>query len=444
VKVSFYFLLFPIFNHLCISSWAAEAAKNVSILGIIIVLLIIIHVNYGFAQPLTVNPRLSVERIFTGNFNPSTMAFLGRDDILVLDRDEGIVYRLNHKMEPKVILDVKVGTIGYRGLLGIAISHKDNLPQNVFLYYTEARYHDGDDATNNVTTLGNRVYRYDLINEKLVNPKLILQLPAEPGPRHMGGIIDIGPDNNVYVTVGDIDGTFIKNYETITQNYQNGSYPDGRSGILRVTQDGKPVGVGILGKSFPLNLYYAYGIRNSFGIDWDPITGKLWDTENGPNYGDEINIVEPGFNSGWVSVQGIWKPNFDERGQLSLNPEDLVDFDGRGKYSPPKFIWVPPVAPTAIKFLDSDKFGSEYINDIFVGDANTGRIYDFDLDEKRTGLDVKGQLKDIIADDFEELSNVAFANGFGRITDIDIGPDGFLYILSTKKHMTNIYRISPR
>jgi len=170
----------------------------------------------------------------------------------------------------------------------------------------------------------------------------------------------------------------------------------------------------------------------------------LWDTENGPNYGDEINIVEPGFNSGWVSVQGIWKPNFDERGQLSLNPEDLVDFDGRGKYSPPKFIWVPPVAPTAIKFLDSDKFGSDYINDIFVGDANTGRIYDFDLDEKRTGLDVKGQLKDIIADDFEELSNVAFANGFGRITDIDIGPDGFLYILSTKKHMTNIYRISPR
>ena len=71
-------------------------------------------------------------------------------------------------------------------------------------------------------------------------------------------------------------------------------------------------------------------------------------------------------------------------------------------------------------------------------------IYDFDLDEKRTGLDVKGQLKDLIADDFEELSNVAFANGFGRITDIDIGPDGFLYILSTKKHMTNIYRISPR
>jgi len=129
-------LLSPVFNHLRISSRAAKAAKKESILGIIIVLVIIILVNYGFAQPITVNPRLSVERIFTGNFNASTMAFLGRDDILVLDRDEGIVYRLNHKMEPKVILDVKVGTIGYRGLLEIAISHKDNLTKNVFLYYT--------------------------------------------------------------------------------------------------------------------------------------------------------------------------------------------------------------------------------------------------------------------------------------------------------------------
>ena len=53
-----------------------------------------------------------------------------------------------------------------------------------------------------------------------------------------------------------------------------------------------------------LNKYYAYGIRNSFGIDFDPVTGNLWDTENGPGFGDEINLVEPGFNSGWSRVQG--------------------------------------------------------------------------------------------------------------------------------------------
>jgi aldose sugar dehydrogenase len=55
----------------------------------------------------------------------------------------------------------------------------------------------------------------------------------------------------------------------------------------------------------PLNRYYAYGIRNSFGFDFDPITGNLWDTENGPGFGDEINFVEPGFNSGSKKVQGF-------------------------------------------------------------------------------------------------------------------------------------------
>ena len=72
-----------------------------------------------------------------------------------------------------------------------------------------------------------------------------------------------------------------------------------------MTQNGEPVadsatGEYILGNSYPLNLYYAYGIRNSFGIDFDPITGNLWDSENGPGHSDEINLVEPGFNSGWI------------------------------------------------------------------------------------------------------------------------------------------------
>ncbi|HXV89460.1 MAG TPA: PQQ-dependent sugar dehydrogenase, partial [Nitrososphaeraceae archaeon] len=224
---------------------------------------------------------------------------------------------------------------------------------------------------------------------------------------------------------------------------QNGSYPDGRSGILRVTQDGEVVGKGILGDSFPLNLYYAYGIRNSFGIDWDPITGNLWDSENGPHYGDEINLVELGFNSGWVGVQGIWKPNFDEKGELSLNPQGLVDFDGKGKYSSPEFMWIPPVAPTAIKFLNSDKLGTQYRNDIFVGDANTGSIYNFDLDEERTGLQLHDSLEDKIANNFRELTDVTFANGFGRITDMEIGPDGYLYVLSAQDEGAMIHKIIP-
>jgi glucose/arabinose dehydrogenase len=395
-----------------------------------------------YGQPATTDSKLKVEQVFAGKFKPSTMELLVSGDILLLDRDQGKVYKVSDGAQ-KVILDVNVSTIGYRGLLGVAVFNKNNVTQNVFLYFTEAQNHDGDDTTDGVEPLGNRVYRYELVNDELVKPKLILDLPALPGPRHTGGIVAIGPDGNLYVTLGDLDGTFRKNYQTMAQNYQNGTYPDGRSGILRVSQQGEPVGAGILGDKYPLNLYYAYGIRNSFGIDWDPITGHLWDTENGPHYGDEINLVEPGFNSGWVAVQGIWIPDFDEKGELVINPKAVVTFDGKGKYSTPEFIWIPPVAPTAIKFLDSDKLGTQYRNDIFAADTNTGSIYHFHLNEKRTGLRLTGPLADNIADSSKELNDIIFASGFGRITDIDIGPEGYLYVLSSEDKGAVVYKIFP-
>jgi glucose/arabinose dehydrogenase len=108
---------------------------------------------------------------------------------------------------------------------------------------------------------------------------------------------------NLFVTIGDLQTTKfnqnMKGYDTKAQNIINGTFPDGRAGILRITQDGKPNGTGILGDNYPLNMYYAYGIKNSFGIGIDSLTGNLWDTENGPQFGDEINLVKPGFNSGW-------------------------------------------------------------------------------------------------------------------------------------------------
>jgi len=397
------------------------------------------------AKPaLIADKNLRIDKIFVGPIKPTTMAFTGLNEFLILERNEGKVYRVtNGVINPNPLLDVNVATDGYRGMIGIATSMSNN-NTNIFLFFTEANNRDGDDTdkSNPREPLGNRVYKYDLINNRIVNPKLLLDLPALPGPRHPGGIIAVGPDDNLYVTVGDIDGTFKQGFETMAQNYQNGSNPDGRSGILMITQDGKPVGNGIIGNNYPLDLYYAYGIRNSFGIDWDPITGDLWDTENGPHYGDEINHVESGFNSGWVGVQGIWKPNLDEKGKLTLIPKELVDFSGKGKYSPPELTWLPPVAPTAIKFFDSDKFGNGYKNDMFVADANTGSIYHFDLNQNRTSLILQGALKDKVANSLEESKDVVFANGFGRITDMKIGPDGYLYVLSSEDDGATLYRIS--
>jgi glucose/arabinose dehydrogenase len=233
--------------------------------------------------------------------------------------------------------------------------------------------------------------------------------------------------------------------------------PDGSSGILRITQDGKLVqDENNLGNAPPLNKYYAYGIRNSFGMDFDPVTGKLWDTENGINCCDEINLVEPRFNSGWAQVQGIWELNQSERtdrvrvfDQVS-DIQKLVDFDGKGKYSSPEFIWNFSVGPSALRFLDSDKLGKQYRNDIFVGDVNNGNIYHFDLTKDRMGLALDNIFQDKIADKIEELDYIVFAKGLGRITDIEVGPDGNLYVLSHSWNddpllrMGSIFKISKK
>jgi aldose sugar dehydrogenase len=387
--------------------------------------------------PIINDSTLKAELIVQGLDLPTTMAFLGDNDILVLEKDKGTLQRIvNGKMLPEPLLDVNVATSVERCMCGIAVSTSSSGSTYVFLYYTEAELTDSEDVTEGKDPLGNRLYRYELVNNKLINPILLLDLPATPGPRHNGGAIMIGPDNNLYVSIGDVDGSYMgEPWETKAQNYANGIEPDGRSGILRITQDGQAVGVGILGNTYPLNVYYAYGIRNSFGFDFDPISGKLWDTENGPGNSDEINLVEPGFNSGWQEIQGMTsiEDNFD--------PNDLVDFQGKGKYSDPELVWIDTEGPTAAKFLNSDKLGTQYENDLFVADVHNGRIYHFDLNEERTDLILEGPLVDKIIDtpSAEELAGISFAEGFGGITDLEVGPDGYLYVVSIGQGA--IYRI---
>ncbi len=418
------------------------------------------------------DPNLKIELVTSGLDFPTTMAFLGPDDFLILEKNTGNVKRyVNGTLNDKPLLHVKPSIKDERGLLGIAINEKNkndyknvlmvqnkDVSHNVFLYYIICK-----DMIKN-TGCENRIYRYDLDNKNnvLINPKLLVGVPSFPDPSHVGGIIDIGPDENLYVTVGNFQNTIpTKIYKTKTQNYEDGEPVDGRAGILRLTQDGYPVlnakGSGILGNKYPLNVYYAYGIRNSFGIDFDPVTRKLWDTENGPQFGDEINVVKPGFNSGADRVYGIWEANeFGDRlknknGEsitVGNNPPNLVNFDGKGHYNPPEFIWVKTIAPTALLFLDSDKLGSEYQNDIFVGSADGGRIFHFDLNGKRDGLVLKGNLTDKIADNKSDFADILFAEGFSIITDLKQGPDGYPYIVSGLKQSKTakfgaVFRIVP-
>lgn len=376
---------------------------------------------------------LKIELVTDGLNNATRISFLGPNDILILEKDTGTVNRfVNGSLQSVPLLDLNVATKGERGLLGVAVSHgqKINAPKTyVFLYLTESKV-DGGDA------IGNRLFRYELVNNKLINPKLLLDLPANPGPLHNGGAITIGPDNNIYIPIGDLDNIYNKEYYgTQAQNIANDTTPDGRAGILRFTQDGEVVGKGILGDKYPLNLYYAYGIRNSYGLDFDPLTGKLWDTENGPEYGDEINLVEPGFNSGWIKVQGIWKVNGTllQRGVVENHAKKLTfDFLGKGKYSDPELTWkTSRVGLTSIAFFSSEKLGKEYENDLFVGDFHDHRVYHFNLNKDRTKLSLDGPIHDKVVNKKEELKREIFADRFDSgITDIKIGPDGYLYILT--------------
>jgi aldose sugar dehydrogenase len=388
-------------------------------------------------EPKLTDSNLKVEQVVEGLDTPTTMAFLGPNDILVLEKDKGTVKRIvNGKILDQPLLDVNVANSVERCMCGIAIS-KINSTTYVFLYYTEIEGNDGEDRQGK-EPLANRLYRYELVDDKLVNPTILLDLPAAPGPRHNGGVIIIGPDNNLYVPVGDIDGSFKEEEtETQAQNYNDGVEPDGSSGILRITQDGQPVGEGILGNSIPLRLYYAYGIRNSFGLDFDPVSGKIWATENGPEDDDEINLVEPGFNSGWVQVHGLatLTPEFD--------PSDLVDFDKKGHYRDPELVWQNTAGPTALLFMTSDKLGLEYVNDMFIADVHNGRIYHFKLDADRTHLVLPTQLagKVVRNPNADGLDEIIFGEDFGGITDLKIGPDGYLYVVSVG--LGKIFRIVP-
>ena len=432
--------------------------------------------NASIPGPSLKDPNLKVELVARNLDFPAAIDFLRNDDLLLVEKNTGNVYEIVNGNVTAPLIHLNVTTKDERGLLGIAISgnssngSKDNTL--VYLYYTLCGKDKATDSEVSQQFLngekvgqptvkggskkcGNYVYRYELDakNNKLIAPKLIASLPGMPGPSHNGGKLLMDKEKNLFVTIGDLQTTkFNQNnpgYDTKAQNIINGTVPDGRAGILRITQDGKPVGNGILGVVYPLNLYYAYGIKNSFGIGLDPVTDNLWDTENGPQFGDEINLVKPGFNSGWEKVQGIWKLNQTREKDGVFNNStkgvEVVDFGSKGKYSNPEFVWDTPVAPTALVFLDSDKLGRQYTNDMFVGSAKKGTLFHFDLKPDRESLDLIGDLADIVYSKKEDSSKIVFGENFGVVTDLKVGPDGYLYVVSGSGGTGGgaIYRIVP-
>ena len=385
-------------------------------------------------QPTVKDSKLKVETVVQGLTKgepegPTSMAFIDKNNILVLEKNGNVQLVSNGILKPAPILKLPVDTTNERGLLGIAVKN-DASPKEVFLYFTESK--GGED-------LRNRVYKYQWNGQSLVQPSLILDLPALPGPNHNAGKLLIGPDHYLYAIIGEL------RHNGKLQNIKDGPDPDDTGVIFRVNPDnGTPAPNNPFSKvdngvdNTNVKRYYAYGIRNSFGIKFDPVTGNLWETENGQSDYDEINHVSPGFNGGWKLIMG----------PLSRNPgvtqDQLVNFPG-SKYTDPVFSWKKPVAVTDIEFLKSSALGQKYMNNIFVGDYKNGNLYYFEVNSQRNGLKfdntTQSGLSDLVVDDKQEMSSIIFGTGFGGITDIKTGPDGLLYVLSIENG--EIYRIQP-
>jgi glucose/arabinose dehydrogenase len=345
------------------------------------------------------------------------MAFIGLGDILVLQKGNGHVRRvINGVLQPDPVLDVAVDGASERGLLGIAIHPNFPVSPFVYLYYTESS--NGSDTSGSPAPLANRVYRYTWNGSALVSPQLLLDLPVTPGPNHNGGTMTFGPDGKLYVVIGEL------NRNGQLQNFFGAAAPDDTGVIFRINDDGSaPSDNPFFSQGGNLAKYFAYGIRNSFGVAFDSATGKLWDTENGPANYDEINLVEPGFNSGWRRIMG---PSIRD----AQGTSDLVIFSG-SHYADPKFSWFNVVAPTGIVFTNVATLGVDYQDSVVVGDVNNGNLYRFRLNPTRDGfLFTNPNLGDLVADNGAELQELIWGTGFGGVTDLKVGRDGLLYVLS--------------
>ena len=352
----------------------------------------------SYAEPVMNDTGFVIQKYVTGICcSPTTMAFEG-NDILILSKTSGEVHLFrNGVLQHTPALQENVTSIGEQGMLGIT-----TVGTKVYLYFTESSKMGGH-------PLGKRVYSYDWNGEHLVNKTLIKDL-SKTQTYHNGGAMVTDKNGSVYLAVGDA-GSFGK-----LQNKPTGE-PDDTSVIFRLVPPGP---------------YYAIGIRNSFGLTIDPVTGKLWDTENGPDFGDEINIVPPGFNSGWDLIMG------------PANKTQLAQLPGYPGYTyhDPQFTWQTTVAPTGIAFSSPQGFG-KYKDSVFVGDCNNGNVYRFQLNQNRDGFVFNSpQLADKEVNIGDSMSEIVFATGFGCISDVAIGSDGLLYVTSLSDG--TIYRIVPQ
>jgi aldose sugar dehydrogenase len=458
-------------------------------------------IQQGAAEPTMDDPNLAVHSIIlNGTFNqPIGIAFLNNNDYFVIEKASGQVKRVQTPVGVTTVLDLPVNSNSERGLLGIALH--PNFPTNprVYLYWTESSTGADSILVDEVPTLGNRVDSYLWNGATLTYERTLIRLRSYQADEtthranHNGGVLRFGPDGKLYIIIGDngrrgmlqnlpFGPTQSLTGPAVQDDQFGGPEPDDNhltGVILRLNDDGTTptdnpffnAQTNLTGQAAAnIKKVFAYGIRNGFGMTFDPQTGKLWNQENGDDAFDEINRVEAGFNGGWIQLMGpssrisefkaIEVARGDSLQQARWPPHLLADTaaDALARlfmlpgahYTEPEFSWKYAIAPAAMGFMRGRALGTQYDGDLFVGASRTtllnGYLFRMKLtSDRRSFAFTDARLADKVADnndkfDLTESESLLVGHNFGVVTDIETGPSGDLYAVSLTNNQ--VYEIT--
>jgi uncharacterized repeat protein (TIGR01451 family) len=445
--------------------------------------------------PSMLDPNLSVKTVVSGLSQPTGMAFIGNNDFFVLEKNTGKVQRVtNGVVQSPAPLDLAVNSGSERGALGIALHPNFLLNGYVYLYWTESS--TGADSTNIAEVfqpLSNRVDRYVWNGSTLTFDRNLIKLRAYQADanqplrgNHNGGILRFGPDGKLYILMGD------NGRRGFLQNNQLGPVPDDQFGgpepddahltgfILRLNDDGStPTDNPFFNASTTLTgqaaanikKLFAYGVRNGFGLAFDPMSGNLWDQENGDDAFDEMNRVTAGSNNGWVEMMGPVSRvaqfkqiettyGIGDLQQVRWPPSLIADTPAAAlarlymlpgaHYNDPEFSWKYAIPASPLGFVSGRGLGPQFEGDMFVGAARTflvgGFLFRFKLTPDRLHFAfTDSRLNDLVADnldkfDVTESETLLIGRDFGITTDITTGPNGDLFVVSNTN--SAVYQIS--
>ena len=444
-------------------------------------------------HPDVLVPNLDVRTVISGLLTPIAVAFIGDNDMLVLEKNTGKVLRVTDGQVQGTALDLAVNNASERGLLGIALH--PNFPDNpgVYLYWTESTSGADSNTLSDTPLLGNRVDRFNwnentatlTMERNLIRLRALQEDAGQPARgNHDGGVLKFGPDGKLYIFIGDVGrrGQLQNLPCGPTPDCPGATVPDDQFGgprpdnahltgvILRLNEDGTTpfdnpffnAGMSIGGEvGMNVQKIYSYGHRNSIGMAFDPVSGNLWLQENGDDSFSELNRVVAGMNGGWIQIMGPvsriaqykeieTSPRFFGLQQIRWSPVNIANSPDEAlsrlfmlpgaTYVNPEFSWKYEVAPGGIGFVKGNALGPQLEGNLIMGAARDalegGHLFRMRLTGNRTRIAVDDpRLEDRVADnvakfDITESETLLFGTNFGVAPDVQSGPNGNIYVVS--------------